>query len=125
MALPQIVSTFLEFQNQVKIYHWSTDKYARHVASDNLFNILGKNIDKFIETYQGSRNKKLKLSEKCIITLSHINDLDMLEYLKEFAKWLSNDLPKVLDQKHDTDLLNIRDEILSDVNNTIYLFSFN
>ena len=49
----------------------------------------------------------------------------MLEYLKEFAKWLSIDLPKVLDQKHDTDLLNIRDEILSDVNNTIYLFSFN
>ena len=48
MALPQIISTFLEFQNQVKIYHWSTDKYARHVASDNFFNILGKNIDKFI-----------------------------------------------------------------------------
>ena len=125
MALTQIVSTLLEFQNQVKIYHWSTDKYARHVATDTLFNNLGQNIDKFVETYQGSRNKKLKLSEKCILTLVHINDSNMLDYLKEFAKWLSFDLPKVLDQKSDTDLLNIRDEILTDVNKTIYLFSFN
>ena len=125
MALIQLISTFLEFQNQVKIYHWSTDKYARHVATDTLFNNLGKNIDKFIETYQGSRSKKLKISEKCTLTLVHINDSNMLEYLKEFAKWLSNDLAKLLDQKYDTDLLNIRDEILSDINKTIYLFSFN
>lgn len=125
MALTQIVSTLLEFQNQVKIYHWSTDKYARHVATDTLFNNLGQNIDKFIETYQGSRNKKIKISGKCILTLIHINDSNMLDYLKEFAKWLSVDLPKLLDQKYDTDLLNIRDEILTDVNKTVYLFSFN
>jgi hypothetical protein len=36
---------------------------------------------------------------------------------------LVNDVPTMLDAKKDTDLLNIRDEMLADVNKTKYLLT--
>lgn len=124
MSLTTIIQKLLEFQNNVKIYHWSTNSYARHIATDKLFAQLGLLIDKFIEVYQGARDKKLKLSGKITLSLSNKTDSNMLIYLKNFADWLSIDLQNLL-LKDDTDLLNIRDELLSIVNQTIYLFSFN
>ena len=124
MSLTKIIEKLLDFQNNVKIYHWSTNSYSRHVATDKLFTQLGLLIDKFIEVYQGARDKKLKLSGKITLSLSNKTDSNMLIYLKNFADWLSIDLPNLL-AKDDTDLLNIRDELLSNVNQAIYLFSFN
>ena len=37
MSLTKIVEKLLEFQNNVKIYHCSTNSYARHIATDKLF----------------------------------------------------------------------------------------
>ena len=124
MSLTKIIEKFLDFQNNVKIYHWSTNSYSRHIATDKLFTQLGLLIDKFIEVYQGSRDKKLKLSGKITLSLSNKTDSNMTIYLKNFADWLSIDLQNLL-TKDDTDLLNIRDELRSNVNQTIYLFSFN
>ena len=124
MSLTKIIEKFLDFQNNVKIYHWSTNSYSRHIATDKLFTQLGLLIDKFIEVYQGSRDKKLKLSGKITLSLSNKTDSNMTIYLKNFAEWLSIDIQNLL-TKDDTDLLNIRDELLSNVNQTIYLFSFN
>ena len=123
MSLTKIIEKLLDFQNNVKIYHWSTNYYARHIATDKLFAQIGILIDKFIEVYQGSRNKKLKLAGKITLSLSNKNDSNMDIYLNNFAKWLSIDLPNLLTDD-DTDLLNIRDELLSNVNQTLYLFSF-
>jgi hypothetical protein len=47
----------------------------------------------------------------------------MFDYLSEFATWLENDLPQLLTRKS-VDLLNIRDEMLADTNQALYLFSF-
>ena len=124
MSLTTIIQKLLEFQNNVKIYHWSTNSYSRHVATDKLFAQLGLLIDKFIEVYQGSRDKKLKLSGKITLSLSNKTDSNMVIYLKNFADWLSIDLQKLL-LKDDTDLLNIRDELVANINQTLYLFSFN
>jgi hypothetical protein len=41
--------------------------------------------------------------------------------LKSGVAWLTRDLPKFL-KKEDTDLLNIRDEILADLNQALFLF---
>ena len=121
--MDKILIKLLEVQNQIKIYHWSTHVYARHMASDKLFNQLVLNIDRFIETIQGSQNKRIKLSSGSKITISNKTDLSIVSYLKDFIQWLSIDLPEMLNT-YDTDLLNIRDEILGDVNKTIYLFTF-
>jgi hypothetical protein len=122
--MSSIILKMLEVQNQVKIYHFQTVSYARHLASDRLFTSLLVNIDRFGEVLQNS--KRIKLDKSSKLVLRHLNDKDMFTYLSNFALWLEIQLPKLISgyRKGSVDLLNIRDEILADVNQTLYLFSF-
>jgi len=61
---------FLQFKNQVKLYHWKTDLYARHVASGDLEEKISELIDRFIEVLQGSRNKRLEIDVSTNINIS-------------------------------------------------------
>lgn len=118
----EIALIFLTFRDQLKIYHWQTHLYTRHKASDGLINIITSQLDRFIETLQGSRNTKLKMSSKSSMTLVNESDSSIINVLKVFKKWLLEGLVTYLD-KNDKDLLNIRDEILGSVNKALYLFT--
>ena len=122
--MASIILKMLEVQNQVKIYHFQTGSYARHMASDRLFNSLITNIDTFGEVYQ--KSKRIKLNKASKLVLKNLNDKQMYRYLSEFSNWLSDELPNLLkgNKKVVSDLMNIRDEILADVNQTLYLFTF-
>jgi hypothetical protein len=49
-------------------------------------------------------------------------DKKAAELLKAGVEWLTRDLPRFLNKTKDTDLLNIRDEILADLNQVLFLF---
>ena len=119
----EIALNFMFIRDQIKIYHWMTKSYARHKASDDFVNNLTSKMDKFIETMQGIENVRLSvpLSKKSQFILRNENDKGIIDLLENFRDWLSNSLPKLLHKN--TDLLNIRDDMLSDVNNTLYLFT--
>ena len=46
-----------------------------------------------------------------------------MSLMLDMENYLINELPTMLDAKKDTDLLNIRDEILGSVNQTKYLLT--
>jgi DNA-binding ferritin-like protein len=117
-----IVHNFLIFQTTLKIYHWQTKSFARHKATDDLHSSISENIDKFTETIQGSRDKRIKFTNKCNIKLINVTDSDGKKILVEFKRWIENDLTTFI-RKDETDLINIRDEILGDINKTLYLFT--
>ena len=71
---------------------------------------------------QGSENKRLTLSKNNKINFKVESDTTIITLLEDFKKWLTSELPSYLNKK-DTDLFNIRDTILGDVNQTLYLFS--
>ena len=104
-----------------QLYHWMTLKFPRHKASDSLFESILELSDKFMETYLGryGRNNKDFYEN---ITVKKLTDAEFTSYLKKTAKVLENDFPKVL-LPSDTDLLNIRDELLGEINQTLYLFT--
>ena len=116
-----LISFFLELSAIVKLYHWMTLKYSRHKASDKLFESISELSDKFIETYLGryGRNKKDFYEN---LTVKKLSDVEFSNYLKKIAKILENDFAKVL-LPSDTDLFNIRDELLGIINQTLYLFT--
>lgn len=116
-----LISFFLELSAIVKLYHWMTLKYSRHKASDKLFDSILELSDKFIETYLGryGRNKKDFYEN---LTVKKLSDVEFSNYLKKIAKILENDFAKVL-LPSDTDLFNIRDELLGIINQTLYLFT--
>ena len=48
-----IVCTFLEMLNMVKLHHWKTYSYSTHKATDDLYSDLNSNVDAFIEVLLG------------------------------------------------------------------------
>ena len=118
----EIVNLMLTLRNQVKIYHWETKNFARHKATDELVDKLDDNIDKFVEVYIGKYGRPNLGGRTSRIMIRNFNDRDAPILLKQAIDWLTSKLPTLLNAK-DTDLLNIRDEILSDLNQTLYLFT--
>jgi hypothetical protein len=117
----EIVTDMLTLRNQIKIYHWQTMHSPRHTATDDLVDKLDKNIDTFVEVYMGKYGRP-NFKKTASIKIHNFHDKDGPAFLKSAVTWLSKSLPKSLD-KQDTDLLNIRDEILADLNQARYLFT--
>ena len=119
----QIVRTFIEMLNTVKIYHWKTRSYAEHQATDELYESLNKNIDRFIEVLLGKDQSRIKIIEKRIDLLDFESSQPFQNKILEYRQFLM-DMNIVFNEKRDSDLLNIRDEILSDLDQTLYLLTF-
>ena len=118
-----IVHIFFEMLNTVKLYHWKTRSYAQHKATDELYGRLNDNIDKFVEILLGKDESRIKMIEKKIHVLDYSTVGSFKDRIHKYRDFLTN-LNKYFDDKKDTDLLNVRDEILGDVNQFLYLMTF-
>ncbi len=116
--MDKIILKMIEFQNQIKILHWQTNSYTRHKIYDKIYNKLGELIDDFVEVYQG-KYPKLEFSD-ITFKIIGLDTIKLNDYIIKFINVLLTELPKQLD-KTDTDLLNIRDEILSITHKLKYL----
>lgn len=117
-----IVSKLLTYQNQIKILHWQTTSYAEHKTLDGLFDELSGHIDEFVETFMGKYGRILAQNNFNIV-LQNYSSIAPMDLMNQMVAYLSIDLPTMLDPQKDTDLLNIRDEILGSVNQTKYLLT--
>jgi len=125
-----IVIKFLEILNTVKLYHWKTYTYATHKATDEFHEKLGTNIDTFVEALLGKGTGKygdrINLSKTKSIPLKDFSSIkDFKREITDFSKYLTslNNTPLFKDPTS-SDLLTIRDEILKDVNQFLYLLTF-
>ena len=114
-----IVTHLMTIRDQVKLYHWQTKQFAEHKATDDLLASLDTNIDTFVETYMGKYGRPSVVGT---IKLHNYSKSNVRSFVKQESTWMSNVLPKKI-KSTDTDLLNIRDEILGDLNKTAYLFT--
>jgi hypothetical protein len=114
----------LNFINQVRLYHWTTQNYARHKASGDLVDTLQAKTDLLIETWSGRAGTRLQLprSSPVALTLANVDDEEIVRVLQHFIEWVNTWLSAKLADA--TDLLTIRDDILIAVNQTLYLFTF-
>jgi len=123
----QIATYFFQLQNQLKLYHWQTPVYARHLASDSLLNGLLPQIDTFMEILQGKKNQRIGMNTNNVsISIQTYDDDHIIDYLRNVVKDLMNiekTFGGVVTSK-DTDLLNIRDDMVGQINKALYLFTF-
>jgi hypothetical protein len=117
-----VITKFLTYQNQVKILHWQTTSYSEHKTLNKLYESLSENIDTFVETFMGKYGRILAQTNFNLI-LDNYKNLPPMSLMIDMENYLINELPTMLDAKKDTDLLNIRDEILGSVNQTKYLLT--
>ena len=119
----EIVRIFLEMLNNIKLYHWKTKSYAQHKATDELYDKLNKNIDKFIETLLGKDELRIKMLKKRVDLLDTKNTNEFKSRIYEYREFLL-DMNDIFHERRDSDILSIRDEILSDLNQFLYLLTF-
>jgi hypothetical protein len=105
------------------LYHWKTRSYAQHKATDQLYEELNTHIDTFIETLLGKDDSRIQFIEKEIRLLDESQTSDFKTRIHEYRAFLIN-MNQYFDSRKDSDLLNIRDEILGNINQFLYLLTF-
>ena len=123
----RVTVQFLEMLLLIKLFHWKTHSYAIHKATDELYSTLNENMDKFIEILLGKTDSRLDFSGRTTITLP--SDVKSTEELQQRVMKFKVFLIELSDSKElspmtNTDLMNIRDEILGDLNQFLYLLTF-
>lgn len=118
-----IVRVFLEMLNMIKLYHWKTKSYSQHKATDELYAKMQENVDRFVEVLLGKDESRIQMMEKRIDLLDMNSKEEFKKRLLTYRKFLT-DMNIYFDESNDSDILNIRDELLADLNQFLYLFSF-
>jgi hypothetical protein len=111
----------MQMQNQYKILHWQTMSFSQHKSFDEIVSSLIENIDEFIETYMGKYGRVIAAST-FNITLANYKDTDFMALTDKYIGFLIG-LNDAFDETQDSDLLNIRDEILGSLNQLKYLLT--
>ena len=117
-----IITNLLTIQNQMRVFHWQTQKkpgsFAQHEAFGKAYEELDPLVDDFIEVYQG-KNGALMGKNGFTLNLENLSD-NYEAFIDEAIQYFKDYLPQSLDANADTDLLNIKDEMMAILNQTKY-----
>lgn len=114
----QIITPFLTLQNTLRIHHWQTKSYAEHKALGKAYESLDPLIDQFVEVYFGKYGS-INAKETFKINLENYRPGGCKEMIDESISYLENFENSL--KENDTELLNIRDEMLAVLQQTKYL----
>jgi hypothetical protein len=117
------VHFFFQMREQVKLYHWQTFSHSRHKATDEVLEKLDANIDKFVEVFMGKYGRPRMTPKTATIRVANLTGVGATKFVKLCIQEFQGPITKSLDAKRDTDLLNIRDEMVADLNQLLYLFT--
>lgn len=118
--MDEFVVGLIEMEQQLRILHWQTKSFARHEAYGKIYNGLGELIDTFMEAYMGEYGR-FELSSGNI-QLRNLDELNIATTMDEYRDFLLSFNNK-FDPTKDSDLLNLRDELLTDVKKLKYLLT--
>ena len=116
------VQFFFTMRDQLKLHHWQTHSFARHKATDKVIESLDGNIDEFVEVYMGKYGRPRVGRATGTIQVRNLTEKTVVTFVKGCIGYLMGPLAKELAPK-DTDLLNVRDEMLGNLHQLLYLFS--
>jgi len=119
-----IIKVFLEMIHMVKLYHWKTKSFSEHKATDELHGRLSEHVDKFVEVLLGKDESRVQMIVDKMDLLDMNNSKEFKDKIYKYREFLI-DMNIYFDTKRDSDLLNIRDEILGDLNQFLYLLTLN
>ena len=114
---------FFTMRDQVKLYHWQTRLYSRHKATDDVIKSLDEHIDQFVEVYMGKYGRPKMGGKTATVHVNNLSEKTIINFIKKCIQMLLGDCMKGLKESVDSDLFSIRDEMLADLNQLLYLFT--
>ncbi len=118
------IQFFFTMREQIKLYHWQTKRYSRHKATDSVIDSLDEHIDKYVEVYMGKYGRPHMTAKTNTVKVTNLSEKNILKFIKHCITVLQEVLVFHL-KPTDTDLLNLRDEMMGDLNQLLYLFTLN
>lgn len=115
------ITKFISLQNQIRIFHWQTKSYSEHQALGSLYEGLNPLIDEFVEVYLG-KNGVQESTENFDFSLQNYGSSNPVAVIDNGIYFLVNEIPAIINPD-DTELLNIRDEMVALLNRTKYLMT--
>jgi hypothetical protein len=117
----ELVLKLVQIQNQFRFMHWQTKGDAKHRTYGMIYDTLEDLIDSFVEAMMGKYGRPV-FSETFSIMFQDLSTVSLQQFVDGVCEFLIS-LSDKLDPKMDSDLLNIRDEMLALINKSKYLFT--
>ena len=113
--MEELYKIMVEYRETIKLFHFQCKRFSQHKASDRLIEEFDKLFDKFFELYQG------KLGRLQIKNINLTIKSNTKEQTQDNTLFLIDILHKLT---LNNDLANIRDEIIGELHQYLYLLSF-
>ena len=124
-SFDNILKCMLETLMSIKLYHWNTYSYSTHKATDDIYGSLSDNMDNYAEVMIGKSNGKYRIKMSDFKNLK-VDSIANNKAIENKVKHLISDLNKFhsgLQSVEYSDVANIRDEIVADLNKFLYLLT--
>lgn len=115
-----MINELLTLQTQLRIFHWQTKSYSAHQALGITYDFLSLKIDEFVEVFMG-KNGRISVN-KMTINLEDLSEGNLEVFVDKMIEYLQTTLTDNINET-DTDLINIRDEMLASMNKLKYLLT--
>jgi hypothetical protein len=99
----------------LKLLHWGTTSYSRHLAYESLRTSLSTNLDRFVESYIGIVNNPKTLEVTIDVNHTLSSETVVEDLLIEYRNMIGS-LPIEYNE-----LVVIRDDMMENVSKTLYL----
>ena len=117
----EIILKLVQIQNQFRFMHWQTTGDAKHRAYGDIYDKLGDLMDDFAEAMMGKYGR-FEFESEFSIMFQDLKSLNLQDFIDGITDFLVS-ITEMLDPKYDTDLLNLRDEMLASINKLKYLLT--
>ena len=119
--LSSIINLLLQFRTDIKMFHWQTNSFAYHKISDELLSSIDDLSDQLVEALSGVLNTRPVMLGHSSIMIRDVNTDLFLNELDRVSDVLRNATSSFLKF---SEIANIRDEILGEIDKSKYLMTF-
>jgi hypothetical protein len=116
-----LILKLVQIQNQFRFLHWQTFGDAKHKSYGKMYESLGDLIDDFAEAMMGKYGRP-EFEPEFVITFQNLSSMSLQNFMDGITEFLVG-MTDQLDSRYDTDLLNLRDEMLLQLNKLKYLLT--
>ena len=120
VALNNLAMNLFNHQIIMKLFHFQTAQYGAHKASDAYLEKFAATMDKFLEIAQGIYGK-ITLKKYTLKGTAH-TDANITKHIDAIITVMRSKIDDILEEY--TDLINIRDEMVGDLEQLKYLLTF-
>jgi DNA-binding ferritin-like protein len=117
----EIIINLLAMENQMRIFHWQTMSHSEHKAFGKIYEKLSDLIDSFVEVCMAKHGRPDFGGEFTIPQFDY-KSINVDQYINSMIEFFIS-LNNVYSEPLDSDILNIRDEMLAETNRLKYLLT--